>query len=109
MTARKRRTPPVRRARRTGGADGTTIADGQALPLGPTGRTIVVTRPGPTAETLRALKNVAGVTAASTEDFADAAATDDVAPSGAVLLHNIDVVIVDGDVNQVRSLEAAIS
>ena len=109
MSARKRRATPAKKTANRVGGTGTPTTDRQGLPLGPTGRTIVTLRPGPQRETIRALRSTAGVAMASTADFEDAAPSDDALASGAILLHNLDVAILPGDGDQVRSLEAAVN
>ncbi|HEY5707551.1 MAG TPA: S8 family serine peptidase [Terrimicrobiaceae bacterium] len=84
--------------------------EGGDLPLGPTGRSIVVLRPGAHKSTVKSLQSTAGLKVASTADFEDAVVSDDnIGGADAVVLEHLDIAVVDADSDQVKSLEAAVA
>ncbi|MDP9177241.1 MAG: S8 family serine peptidase [Gemmatimonadota bacterium] len=82
-------------------------ADVADLPLGPTGRSIIVLRPGARSTSIKAIRS-AGLKVASTADFEDAVVSDaELGGADALVLENLDIAIVDANVDQVRMMEAA--
>src|SRR5687767_14132269 len=79
------------------------------LPLGPTGRSIVVLRPGARTSTIKAMQS-AGLKVASTADFEDAAVSEaNLGTANALVLENLDIAIVDADAEQVIAMSMAVA
>lgn len=78
------------------------------LPTGPTGRYLVTMRDGDHQAFIRELKNVAGLSAASTADWENAEGTEADIDQSALVFEHIGVAVVDADPNQMSSLSAAV-
>lgn len=84
--------------------------EGENLPTGPTGRYIVILRHGSQKSLAKALNDTAGIRAASTADFEGAAVNDEaLSGSDGLLLEHLDLAVVEGDSDQIKSLEMAIA
>lgn len=84
--------------------------DAGNLPIGPTGRYLVTLRDADQKALARELKNVAGLSAASTADWEDAAVTEaDIGNANALIFEHLGVAVVDADPNQVSALDMAVA
>jgi subtilisin family serine protease len=81
----------------------------EALPTGPTGRSLIVLNPNSQKSLMRSLKDTAGLNVATSSDFEGGAVTDDqLGGADALLLENLNIAVVDADDEQVQSLTTAI-
>lgn len=93
----------------SGAADGGTFGSGN-LPIGPTGRTLVTLRDADQQTLTKALKDVAGLSAATTADWVGAEVTeDDIGKANALIFEHLGVAVIDADPNQISALRMAVS
>ncbi len=79
------------------------------LPTGTTGRSLVTFRPGARAQLMQTLRNVAGMTVASTADFADSVVPTELGSADALVFEHLDVAVVDVDPDQLTAITAAVT
>ncbi len=85
-------------------------AENAGLPLGETGRSIIILRPGNQKSLAKALRDSAGLAVASSSDFADAELSDaDLAQADGVILEHLNIAIVDAKSPQIMGLQAAVA
>ena len=83
--------------------------DASSFPEGPTGRKLVVLRPGSQKSLSKSLKDTAGLAAASTADLDDAVVHEgNIGKAYALIFEHLNIAVIDGDADQVSSLEAAV-
>ena len=100
---------PRTNAKNSGGGGDEGPLDASSFPEGPTGRKLVVLRPGSQKSLIKALKDTAGVSAATTADYDDAVVTEkSIGKAGALIFEHLDIAVIDGNPDQVSSLEAAV-
>jgi hypothetical protein len=106
----KKRARSAAKPRKAESLDISPASQAGELPLGPTGRSIIVLRPGARSSTIKALRAATGIKIASTADYEDAVVSDDdLGGADGIVLENLDIAIVDVDSDQLQSLDAAIA
>jgi len=80
------------------------------LPLGPTGRQLVVLRPGAVTTHVKALRDRIGIKAASSADFDEAAVNEaKLGDADGLIFEQLGVAVVDADKDQIKALNIAVA
>ena len=84
------------------------LLDNTGLPTGPTGRYLVTMQDVGQKSLMKTLKDVAGVSVASTSDWEGAEVTEaEIGKSGALFFEHLNVAVVEADPSQLSVLESA--
>ena len=104
--------PPGSRARSLAATPAMTaegMLDTSGLPTGPTGRYLVVLQDVGQRSLIKSLKDVAGLTAATTSDWENADVNEgDIGKADALIFEHLGVAVMDADPSQVAAMDAAV-